>query len=399
MNGITFVNEQKKQHTFLMYILAAAAFLVLFQAYLVAPLIPALSVSFHVPVAQMGLLVPAYTIPYGLSSFVYGPISDRVGRKPILLALFGLLALSCLLIPFSGNISQLLLIRIVAGLATGGIVPVSVSLIGDVFAYEKRGKQIGLLFGAMAGGISFGASLGIFFNPILGWRNEFLIAGALSLGVFVLAVINHRVFPEYKATPAAASPVALVKDSWHLLCSGNGRRLYSYIFLNGMFHSGVFSWLGYYFKTKYALADQGIGLALLGYGIPGMLLGVTIGKLADRYGRHKIIPAGLALGALAAGTLIFHLPVWWCTVAITVLSLGYDMTQPLFAGMATSVGSETTRGLAVGLSACLLFLGYGTGSYLFQTLISAGLHISFAVFSGIELVLGLLALKVFKGYR
>lgn len=399
MNGVTSVNEQTRQQAFLMYILAAAAFLVLFQAYLIAPLIPALSVSFHAPVAQLGLLVPAYTIPYGLSSIVYGPLSDRIGRKPILLTLFGLLALSCLLIPFSSNVSQLLVIRIVAGLATGGIVPVSVSLIGDVFPYEKRGRQIGLLFGAMAGGISFGASLGIFFNPILGWRNEFLIAGVLSLGVFMLAVIKHRLFPGYKAKPAETSPVALIKDSWHLLGSGNGRRLYSYIFLNGMFHSGVFSWLGYYFKTKYGLADQAIGLALLGYGIPGMLLGVTIGKLADRYGRQKIVPVGLALGALAAGTLAFHLPVWWSTAAVTILSLGYDMTQPLFAGMVTSVGSEKVRGLAVGLSACLLFLGYGTGSYLFQTLISVGLNISFTLFSGMELVLGLFALKVFKGYR
>lgn len=397
MNTHTAEINQDKQRNFLIRILSAAAFLLLFQIYLIGPLIPVLSRSFHAPVAALGLLIPAYTIPYGLSTLVYGPLSDRIGRKFILITLSGLLALTTLLVPACQNLSQLIALRIFAGLATGGIVPVSVSLVGDVFPYEKRGRPIGMMFGAMAGGISFGASLGIFFNPILGWKNEFLLAGGASLLVFIILVFNHKIFPE-QTVRSKLSPANLAAHGWKLLSSNKGKWLYSFIFFNGMFHSGVFSWLGYYFKTKYQLGDQGVGLALLGYGIPGILFGVTIGKLADRYGRQKIIPLGLFIGAFAVAVLVFNMPLWYAAVAVTLLSLGYDMTQPMFAGMVTAVGDEKTRGLAVALSSCTLFLGYGTGAYLFQVLLHHGMQTAFLFFSGFEFLLSMIAFKGLKAH-
>ena len=393
----TAVCPQKRTDA-LVRVLAAEAFLVLFQAYMVAPLIPSLAESLHARVADLGLLIPAYTIPYGLSTLLYGPISDRFGRKRVLLVLFTLLALSSLLVPLCRTVGQLIVLRIFAGLATGGIVPVSVSLIGDIFPYEKRGRPIGMLFGAMAGGMTFGASLGIFFNPILGWRNEYLIAGLISLIISGWALVTHRIFPEeLEKIPVKAAKI--VSNGRQLLASRRGRRLYSYIFVNGMFHSGVFSWLGYYFKTAHNLQDQQIGLALLGYGVPGMLLGVTIGRLADRRGRRRIIPFGLLLGALSVLILALQIPIWLAAIVVSTLSLGYDMTQPLFAGMATTIGDEQTRGLAVGLSACILFLGYGTGAFIFQLLNTGGLNLPFAVFGSFELLSGILAFWIFRHFR
>jgi predicted MFS family arabinose efflux permease len=394
---ITTVCPQKRADG-LVRVLAAEAFLVLFQAYMVAPLIPSLAESLHAKVADLGLLIPAYTIPYGLSTLVYGPVSDRFGRKKLLLSLFGLLALSSLLVPLCRTVGHLIMLRIFAGLGTGGIVPVSVSLIGDIFPYEKRGKPIGMLFGAMAGGMTFGASMGIFFNPILGWRNEYLIAGVISMVISGWALLTHQTFPaEIEKTPVKVTKI--VSDGWQLLRSNRGRSLYSYIFVNGMFHSGVFSWLGYYFRTAHNLQDQQIGLALLGYGVPGMLLGVTIGRLADRHGRRRIIPFGLLLGAFSVLILALQVPVWMAAIVVTTLSLGYDMTQPLFAGMVTMVGNEQTRGLAVGLSACILFLGYGTGAFVFQTLNTGSSDLPFAVFGSFELLIGILAFGIFKQYR
>jgi len=288
--------------------------------------------------------------------------------------------------------------RIFAGLATGGIVPVSVSLIGDIFPDSKRGKPIGMLYGAMAGGMTFGASMGIFFNPILGWRNEFMIAGLISLALSGWALLTHRAFPEESEKPRVKA-TKILSNGRQLLSSSRGRRLYSYIFFNGMFHSGVFSWLGYYFKTAHHLQDQQTGLALLGYGVPGMLLGVTIGRWADRQGRRRIVPFGLLLGALSVLILALQLPIWLAVLVVSTLSLGYDMTQPLFAGMVTTVGNEQTRGLAVGLSACILFLGYGAGAFIFQMLNTGGINLSFAVFGGLELLSGILAFGIFKHFR
>ena len=78
------VAGDRREH--LLWVLSAATFLIFFQAYMVAPLIPRLSDVFAVSGHTIGLIVPAYMIPYGLSTLFYGLLSDRLGRLPIVLA-------------------------------------------------------------------------------------------------------------------------------------------------------------------------------------------------------------------------------------------------------------------------------------------------------------------------
>jgi predicted MFS family arabinose efflux permease len=382
----------------LLRILATASFLVLFQAYLVAPLIPALAIDFKASASLVGLMVPAYTIPYGLSTLFYGPLSDRIGRKPVLLVLLGLMALATIALAFSSSAYMFLFIRVLMGLSTGGIVPIAIALLGDLYPYEERGRPIGLLYGAMAGGMTFGSTLGAYLNPLIGWRMEFIITGLMSCGVLLAAVYFRNLFSSSRM--AEFIPIKSVFSISHqLLTSKKGRPLYSYIFLNGMFHSGIFAWLGYYFSTRYHLNDQGIGLALLGYGLPGMLLGVTIGKAADKYGRKKLIPIGLLTGVITVAVLVFKFPLWIAGASVALLSLGYDMTQPLFAGLVTTLGNNSSRGLAVGLSASMLFLGYGIGALVFQFLLHQGISFALVVFVGLESVLLLGSVHFFKNFN
>lgn len=171
---------------------------------------------------------------------------------------------------------------------------------------------------------------------------------------------------------------------------------YIYILLNGIFHSGIFSWLGLYFSERYHLGDQGIGLALLGYGVPGMLLGPAIGHVADRYGRKHIIPLGILLAAVSAALLIPRSPLIWPAVFIATLSLGYDMSHPLLAGIITSV-NPARRGLSMGMNAFVLFSGFGLGTLIFELILKSGFTISLSIFAAIQLFIGLLAIPIFSG--
>jgi len=371
---------------------------VLFQAYLVAPLIPALAADFKESASLVGLMVPAYTIPYGLSTLFYGPLSDRVGRKPVLLVLLGMMAIATIALAFSSSAYVFLGIRVVMGISTGGIVPIAIALLGDLYPYEERGKPIGLLYGAMAGGMTFGSTLGAYLNPLIGWRMEFIITGILS-GIVLLAAVCFRKLFTNRGALVSLPFTSIVSISHQLLTSKKGRPIYSYIFLNGMFHSGIFAWLGYYFGNRYHLNDRGIGLALLGYGLPGMLFGVTIGKAADKYGRKKMIPIGLLTGVITVATLVFRFPLWIAGASVAFLSLGYDMTQPMFAGLVTTMGNSSSRGLAVGLSASMLFLGYGIGALVFQFLMQLGISTALLAFVGLELALLLGSRHFFKSFR
>jgi predicted MFS family arabinose efflux permease len=99
--------------------------------------------------------------------------------------------------------------------------------------------------------------------------------------------------------------------------------------LSIQFHSGVFTWLGVNFHQRYGVSSVGIGLAILGHGVPGFLLGPLIGGMADRWGRARLLPIGLGLSAFAAALFVLGFPVLLAPLITMVLSLGYDMTQSL----------------------------------------------------------------------
>src|SRR5260370_1243027 len=218
--------------------LAAATFVVFFQGYMVAPIIPTLSSTFGSSIQTVGLIVPAYLIPYGIATLAYGILADRIGIHRVMFASLAAFSALTILTATAQSIEQLAL-----------------------------------------------------------WR-----------------VVTSR-----------------------------GQRTYGFVLVNSMFHSGVFTWLGVYFEQKYHLGAVGIGLALLGYGVPGFAFGPVIGRAADRWGRAKLIPLGLFLGALAAATLLLDFSMVFAPVVAMVLSLGYDMTQPLFSGIVTAPSCKRSR--------------------------------------------------------
>ncbi len=183
-----------------------------------------------------------------------------------------------------------------------------------------------------------------------------------------------------------------------LLRTPRGATVYFFIFMNGLFHGGVFSWLGYYLSQRFHLGDEGIGKALLGYGIPGMFLGPVLGRLADRYGRGRIIPVGFLLASAVALLLAPHTPLWSVTLLVTSLSVGLDMTHPLMAGIVASLDPKR-RGQAMGLNAFCLFTGLGLGSVAFQSFLAQGFAITLVVFGSAQLALGLLAFSAFRSER
>jgi predicted MFS family arabinose efflux permease len=358
--------------------LALATFIIFFQAYMVAPIIPVLSTSFGTSVQAIGVIVPAYLIPYGVATLVFGLLADRIGIQRLIFASLAMFAVLTALTAGAQSITQLTLWRTLTGLGASGVVPLALVLIGSLYPYEQRGRPLGWLFGAMAGGMAFGSTFGAVLEPLLGWRGLFVLVALAAVGVFVVLLLQRSLISSTrKAVPETMGELFLgYRD---LIGTPRGQRTYGYVFVNSIFHSGVFTWLGVYFEQRYGLGPVGIGVALLGYGIPGFLFGPLIGRAADRWGRARLLPIGLGLGALGAATLIFNGPLILAVVAVTVLSLGYDMTQPLFGGIVTALGGKRP-GQAMGLNVFALFAGFGVGSLLFGEVLRLGFGMALGIF-------------------
>jgi predicted MFS family arabinose efflux permease len=380
----------------LLRILAFATFVIFFQAYMVAPIVPFFSKLFGARLQTVGLIVPAYLVPYGVSTLFYGPLADRSGLRRVMLTSLTAFSLLSTLTALSGSISQLTFWRLLTGFGAGGVVPIALALVGSLYPYAERGRPLGWLFSAMAGGMAFGSPLGVLLIPLVGWRGLFLIVGAA--GLLVLALVARYV-PRPVVSSSVASSKVSVGESFDgyksLLKSSRGLRTYGYVFINSMFHSGLFTWISVYFVQRFHLGPVGIGLALLGYGVPGFLFGPLIGRAADRIGRSRLLPVGLLLSASSAAVLIVGFPVSLAPLVMMALSLGYDMTQPLLGGIVTSLAGNRP-GQAMGLNVFILFVGFGLGSLIFGELMRSGFDVALAAFGAVECVAAVLSIRLFR---
>lgn len=172
-------------------------------------------------------------------------------------------------------------------------------------------------------GLAVGSAAGALAEPVIGWRGLFWTVAAA--GVVLAAVVWVRV-PARRQLAQPARLRTVIAGCIGLLRLSRAQRVYGYIGLNAVLQSGIYTWLGVYLQHRFALGTAGIGLAVLGYGIPGLVLGPGIGKAADRYGRARLIPVGVAVTAVAAFALATPVPLIAVNLVIAALSLGYDLT-------------------------------------------------------------------------
>lgn len=362
---------------------------------MVAPLIPRLADVFHTKVYWIGLAVPAYLLPHGTATLAWGPLSDRLGRRTVILMSLLLFIAFTIGTASSSGVAGFLTWRIATGIGAAGIVPISLTLIGDVVPFRLRGRALGWLFGSIAGGTATGATVGALLEPVIGWQSLFLAVAVLS-ALVVMAAVALRALPRLPR-PAPVPLSIIVRGYTALLSFARGRHTYSYVLINAVVQSGVYTWLGVYLHQRFGLGEAGIGFALLGYGIPGLLFGPVIGHLADRYGRSRIIPVGVALTGVCALLLAAPLPLVAVQAAIVALSLGFDLTQPLLAGIVTDLRGN--RAQAVGLMAFTLFTGFGLGSLLFQIALTRGFAAALILFGCAALSAAAIAIPLFRAER
>lgn len=383
-----------KQHDRLFALLSLAAGLIFLQGYTIAPLIPRLAEVFNVPVQEIGIIVPAYMLAYALMALFYGVLSDRFGRWSVIRISLIIFVICTALTATAQTASQMVIWRLLTGLGASGVIPLTFALIGDLFPFDQRGSKLGLVFAAMEGGMAAGSAGGAILEPFVGWRSLFI--GTAVFAALVLWRL-HRYGALFDTAKVEKLPTIrqVFRGYSQILSSFRGKRTYGYVLWNGIYHSGVYTWLGLYLSQRYNMDALSIGLTILGYGIPGLLLSSLIGRAVDRWGRRWLIPAGLIMAALAGIAMIFEIPPIGTTIAVLILSLGYDLTQPLFVGIVTDLGDGNSLGQTMGLKVFVLFTGFGIGSLIFGELLRFGFGVSLAIFGGIQLICGAIAIRLF----
>ena len=109
----------------LLWVLALATFVIFFQAFMVAPIIPQLSAAFGASAEMVGLVVPAYLIPYGIATLAYGLLADRIGIRTLMFASLAAFAVLTALTATAHSVEALAAWRVLTGLGASGVVPLA----------------------------------------------------------------------------------------------------------------------------------------------------------------------------------------------------------------------------------------------------------------------------------
>ena len=379
---------------------------------LIIPILPRLVQSFQgdsVAAAShtYGLLAALYSLMQFLCAPLLGSLSDRFGRRPVILAsLFGS-GLDYFVLAFAPNLAWFFVGRVISG-ATGANFAAGVAYIADVSPPEKRAANFGLIGAAFGLGFIAGPALGGLLGNV-GLRVPFLVAGGLTLlnwlyGWLVLpeslAQKNRRAFSWTRSNPVGA----LLDLRRHAMALG----LAGSYFLIYLAHQALPSTWVLYTGYRYHWTVSQIGLSLA---IVGLMAAIVQGGLTrivvKRIGEEKTATLGLTVGALSyAGYGLA--PEGWMIYAILVAGSLGGMTGPAVQGLISrGVGADEQGGVQGSLSSLTSvagIIGPPIAAELFRYFISdtAAMYLPGAAFffSAILVVLALLlALRSFQKNR
>jgi MFS transporter, DHA1 family, inner membrane transport protein len=351
---------------------------------MLGPLLVDLSRDLGVPLGQAGLLAAAMSLPWALGAPFTGLLSDRLGRRPLIVLALAGIGLSTIAAAFATNFALLLAARFAAGLF-GAFGPASVmASVGDLYPPHRRGMAMAWLnagFGlaAVAGVPTVGIVDGLF-----GWRWAFAGTG---LVLVALAALVQLVFPAPKPTDDDSS----LRQTYSAVL---GVPLLGNVLLANLLERAIFNaavlYLPSFLMLNYSLGATDVAPALVLVAV-GTILGTGLGGwLGDRFPKAGIFVIaqmvagciGLALFGVAAGLVISVLlgglfGLSNATSRPAFLALGSELS-PRYRGALLGLLSLTNQGGTV-LGSSLGGLAIGLGSYSTLAVLIIGCGLGAAV--------------------
>jgi len=271
--------------------------------------------------ATVQLTLSLYLACYAVGQVVYGPLSDRYGRLPVMrtaLAIYCVASLACALAP---NIELLLAARMFQAFGSSGAIVLARAIVRDLYSGARAGRELSLMGAIMALAPLLAPILGGVLQDVFGWRSNFVLQIVFGL---IAAFFVWRKLPETLKTPTT-DPFSLRAMLAGYAEIARNRAVRAYVGMLSLSFAGVFAWIS---GSSFTL--QGIyGLSALSFALAfaaasgGYLAGTAIAtRIVQRLGLDRTIgigAIGLALGGLGA---------------LTAIPLGGTSPVPLVAAMA-----------------------------------------------------------------
>ncbi|WP_333897213.1 MFS transporter [Brevundimonas aurantiaca] len=322
-------------------VLFAVVFINLVGFGLVVPLLPFFAQSLKGEAWQITLMFSAYSLGQFFAEPFWGRLSDRVGRKPVLLVTLVANALGYLMLAFVPNIWLAIAVRLFTGLGAGNISTVQ-GYVADVTPPEQRAGRMGLIGAAFGLGFIVGPGLGgLLTQPQLG-RLGYQLPIFLAAALAALAAIGVMVFlreSRAKADPAAARPAFLagLKDA-RTNPVVSRVLVVTLIYMAGF--SAMESVFGLWSESRYAWGAREVGLSFMIVGVISVLnQGFLAGRLARRFGEARVLAAGMLLFGSSLVLQVLAPVAWFPATRLELGGLSLPVVQGWVIPLVMAVGA------------------------------------------------------------
>jgi predicted MFS family arabinose efflux permease len=314
---------------FVIALLGFLQFTIILDFMILSPLgaivMPALSIG----PKEFSRVVSAYAFAAGASGFLVAGLADRFDRKKFLLFFYAGFVAATAFCGLAPDYKTLLLARTLTGVFGGVIGSIVFAIVTDLFAFEVRGRVMGVIQTAFAGAQILGLPLGLYLSNHLGWHAPFwLVAGAaFAVGGVMLAFLKP--IDGHLKTRSERSPVA------HLLKTVSTPRYVQGFAATALLATGGFMLMP--FGSAFTVHNLGIPLehlptVYLATGVGSMVLSPLLGRLADRWGKFLLFCLG---SALAVGTVLTYTRLG-TTPILVVIGISIVMFGAISARMISS---------------------------------------------------------------
>ena len=348
------------------------------QTIIITPILPLIGDALDVPVGKLGLLVSVYSWVLAFAALVMGPISDRIGRRRVLLLGSGALVVALALHGLADSFGTLLGMRVLAGAGGGMLSGAAVSYCGDYFPYEKRGWATGWVMSGVPFGLVIGIPLGRALAVAFGFRMPFVAFAAVMAVAFVLIL---TVVPQPDVTLSAERPTigGALRQYGELLRLGDTAAAAATYFLMYLGLGLLIVYLPQWLTTQFPLDVTLFGQPLEVFGLPldfiatlflvgglvSVIVGPRAGTLSDSIGRKPLILTScLGLAAVTAA-LPYVVVERWTAYPLYVAIMGlFAMRMAPLQALLTALVPDRQRGAFLSLTIAVGQVGTGLGATL-----------------------------------
>ena len=301
------------------------------------PSLPAMRADLLASEGQAQMTLSAFVIGIGLAQLVHGPLSDRFGRRPVLIGGLLLYLAASIACSFVTSIEALIAGRVLQALGACVGPVVGRAIVRDAFGRDGAARVMSYIATAMALAPAVGPMIGGVLESLFGWRASFLamaLYGGLALAAVLLALGETNRWKD----PMATRPRRLLSNYRMLL---RNRSYTSFVSINAMAFSGLFAFIS---GSSFVIIEVlEVSPAFFGFSFLVFVLGFMAGaffsgRFSRRLGTHRLILMGTALGALSAfagAALAFSgvLALWAILLPVFPYMVGMGLVLPnAFAG-------------------------------------------------------------------